>query len=143
MFPQRAVPLALLVTVALAPVTLADAKSSSKARSTKGFVVACLKADGQTWVYRAKPRTCLQSDESTIERSLIPVKRISWTTWSAKKAKGTGKVTSSVDGAYSGKVTITASAPKRCSSKRTVFTKVVVAIPHMGTISIQRVSCPE
>ena len=142
-FPQRLVHLPVLALpllgLALTPVGAASA-AAEKAKSVKGYAVPCLKSDGQTWQYTAKPAACVLADDLSQERSFVSVKKLDWTTWSATRARATGTVKG--DG-YSGKVVVTATKPRRCSSRRVIYTVVSVSIPKMGSIARVTVACPK
>jgi hypothetical protein len=136
-FPQRLIAVPLLSLASLLPfAAVADAKVK---QAPKSYAVPCLASDGQTWEFNVKPRSCTLVIDSTIERALVPVKRVAWKSWTTKRATATGKVNGS---AYTGKVDVVASRPKRCSSKLTVYTHVTVAIPKRGNIVDTTVPCP-
>lgn len=141
--PPRLIPLSLLAC-ALVPAgaVTATAASKHKAKSVRGYTVPCLKADGQTLQYTAKPRSCVVSEEQTVERSLVPVRQLKWKTWTASRAKASGILEGP---AYSGKAVVTATKPKRCSASRVIFTRVAVYIPvegKLGRVAELQATCP-
>ncbi|MBO9532486.1 MAG: hypothetical protein J7513_05890 [Solirubrobacteraceae bacterium] len=145
--PRHIVPATLLavplLALAMAPAAATSATSKAKAKSTRNYVMPCLKDDGITVQYSAKPRRCVTSELMTQERSLVLVTSIKWSTWTASRGKGVGKVDG--DG-YKGKVVVTATKPKRCSARRVIFTRVTVAIrldDGLGTVGAVDATCPE
>lgn len=143
--PPRLIPLPLLVTaLAAAPAGPASAAGGERqqAKSVKGYVLPCFKADGQTVQFAVKPKRCVLADENAMERVLVPVTRLSWKTWTASRAKATGVV----DGeGYSGKVGVVATKPKRCSATRVIFTSVTITVRlhgETGRLAQTTFACP-
>ncbi len=99
----------------------------------------CWDANAGAWTYKVKPKVCGTYDVG-VETVAFDVTKLSWKKWGSKRALGIGRGESE---AYSGRLDMTASKLKRCSSTLSIYSRVYVSIPKMGDVAqVDRIPCP-